>query len=128
ELILYACVGAMLAVIQEVHIPFQELIVRVRLGVHQLNYAKRGASDGEDVHATVVVALDDLGHFRGATDTDNSLRQTQQHSELRLFLDAAAHHFPVSWLEYMQGKSCAGKENDVQREKRNSFRPRECHS
>src|SRR3981081_104340 len=118
----------MLAVIQEVDIPFQEVVVRVRLGVHQLNYAKRRASDGEDVHATVVVALDDLGPFGGATDADNSLRQTQQHSELRLFLDATAHHLAVAWFEYMQGEGCAGKENDVQREKRNSFRPRECHS
>src|SRR5713101_9582079 len=128
ELTPRACVGAMLTVSEEVDIAFQELIVRVGVGVHQLGYAERRAANGDDVHAAVVVTLHDFGDIRGATHADNSFRQSQEHSELAFMVDALADHLAVARLENVQGENCAGKKNDVQREKRNTFRPHETHS
>jgi len=39
-----------------------------------------------------------------------------------------ADHLTVARLEYVQREYCAGKKDDVQREKRNTFRPHETHS
>src|SRR5712692_809704 len=118
----------MLTVIQEVDISLQELVVRLGIGVHQLRYAERRAADGDDVHTAVVVTLNDFGDFRGATHADNSFRQGQEHAELAFFVDAMADHLAVARLENVQGEYCAGKKNDVQREKRNTFGPHESHS
>src|SRR5260370_40782237 len=108
----------MLAVIKEVDISFQELVVPVGVGIHQLRYAEREAADGDDVHAAVVVTLHDFGHPRGATDTDNSFRQGQEHAELAFLVEAMADHLAVARLENMQREYSAGMKYDVHTEQR----------
>src|SRR5258707_4367982 len=96
-------------------------VVRVGVGIHQLRYAEREAADGDDVHAAVVVTLHDFGHPRGATDTDNSFGQSEEHAELAFLVEAMADHLTVARLGYVQREDCAGKKDDVQRVKRNTF-------
>src|SRR6266404_9803355 len=128
EIVFGARVGTILAIVQEVHIAFQEFVVSIAFAVHQIHDTKWRTPDGKNVHAAVIVTLDHFGDFGGATDTDDSLRKSEENTEFTFFVDAAVHHLAVTRLEDVQGESRAGKKNDVQWEKRNSIRPHECHS
>src|SRR5579859_6326348 len=128
KLALGARVNVAVTVVEEIDIAFEQLVVGVGLGVDQIGHVKWRAADGDDVHAPVVVALGYFADLRGATDTDNPFGQSKEDAERRFFVHAAAHHLAVAMLKNVQRKGGAGKQNDVQREKRNTFGPHECHS
>src|ERR1700676_4570939 len=128
ELIFHAGVAAMLAIVQEVDVTFQELVVCVSVRVHEVGDAKGRTTDGDDVHPAVIVALHDLDDFRCAAYADDSSGQGKQHTELAFVVAAAAHHLAIARLENVQRESCAGKKNDVQRKKGNAVRANESHS
>src|SRR5579863_4057279 len=111
------------AIFQIVHMPFRE-----RLFLVELDDAKRLAPDGQDVHRSVRVALDDFDNLRGAAHACNSLRKRQQHAELALFFQAAFHHLKITRLEDVQGKVCAGEKYDVQWKERYTIRPHSANS
>src|SRR5258708_36306973 len=110
--------GGSFTVLQVVHVAFQERVLR-----EQFDHAEGGAADCENVHAAVFVAFNDVENFGGAADSRHSLGKGEKHAELGLFFQRVFHHFAVTWLENMQGKLRAGKEDDVQRKQRNAFRP-----
>src|SRR5580704_2363247 len=106
------------AIFEVVHMAFRE-----RLFLDELDDAKRLAPDGQDVHRSVRVALDNFNNFRGAAHACNSLRKRQQYAKLALFFQAAFHHLKITRLEDVQGKVCAGEKYDVQWEERYTIRP-----
>jgi hypothetical protein len=94
-----------------------------RLSLKEVQHAERSASDGDDVHATVVVAFYHVKDFRGAAHVSEAIGKRKEQAEFRLFLDTSLHHLPIARLENMQGEFRAGKEDDVQGKKRNAIRP-----
>src|SRR5467141_3273764 len=123
ELALHAWIRGDFPVIKIIHMTFQE-----RVFLEKLDNSKRGAADGENIHAAVLITLCNVQNFGGAADTRDSLVEGKEHAELGLFFQAAFHHGAVTRFEYVQGKLRAGKEDDVQRKQRNAFRPHGSHT
>src|SRR5579883_19787 len=73
------------------------------------------AANGDDVHAAVGIAPDDLENFSGATDAGEAVVDGQEHAEGRARVEAFADHAAIARLKNVQGKLFAGEENDVQR-------------
>ena len=55
------------------------------------------------------------------------VRHRKQHSKLSALGDTFANHFAIPGFEYVQRELSAGKENDVQGEKRNAIWPHKSH-
>ena len=91
--------------------------------LEKIENAEWGAADGEDVHAAVAVALDDVEDFRGAADARQTFGHGKQHAEFGFLREAIFDHGAVTRLKNVQGKLRAGKKDDVQRKKRNAFWP-----
>src|SRR4029077_9992686 len=102
-------------------------VIHVSLGerilLEELNDTEWLAAHRQNVHCFVVIALNDLDDLRGAPHPNNTLGKRQENAKLRLFLQAAAHHFEIARLEDVQGKVRAGKKDDVQGKERNSIGP-----
>jgi hypothetical protein len=94
-----------------------------RLLVQEADDAKGGSANGENVHASVVIAFDDLDDFGGTANVGNAIGRSQQHSEFGFLLQAVSNHGAIAGLENVQRKVSAGKKNDVQRKKRDAIWP-----
>jgi len=113
-----AGIGGRFAILEVIHLAFEK-----RVFLEKIENTKWGAADGEDVYAAVVVTLYDGTDFRGAADASQTLGQGEKHAEIRFLREAIFHHGAVTRLKNVQGKLSAGKEDDVQRKKRNAFWP-----
>ena len=118
EFALDAGIGGLFAILEVIHLAFEERVV-----LEKIEDAEWGAADGEDVYAAVAVALDDVEDFRGAADARQTFGHGKQHAEFGFLREAIFHHGAVTRLKNVQGKIRPGKEDDVQRKKRNAFWP-----
>src|SRR5215469_9658002 len=109
-------------VLEVIHVTFQKRIFH-----EQIDNAERATADSDNVHAAVLVTLDDLEDFRRTSYANHSIRKSQEHAEWRFCVEALADHTPIARLENVQGKLFAGKKYDVKREERNAFRPHGSH-
>src|SRR5580704_4832693 len=103
------------SVLQVIDLPFEQ-----RIFGKQVYDAKWHTADGNDVYATVIVALRGFQNFGGAANADDTLFQSQEHAERNVLIEALAYHAAVARFENVQRKLLAGEKNDVQRKKRNS--------
>src|SRR5579863_4508129 len=92
------------AVFEIIDLAFEQGIL-----LKKFDNAKWSSSYGQDVHATVSVAPKEFKDFGGAADMRNSTRSVEHHAEFGFFIQAGFHHFPVTRLEDVQGKVCAGE-------------------
>src|SRR6266481_3258500 len=113
-----ARIGGSFPVLEVIHVAFQKRIFR-----EKFHHTEGGAADRKNVHAAIFVAFYDVEDFGGAADARDSLGKGKKHAELGLFFQTVLYHFAVTRLENMQRQLRAGKEDDVQRKQRNTFRP-----
>jgi hypothetical protein len=109
-------------VLEVIHVTFQKRILR-----EQVDDAERATADSDNVHAAVLVTLDDLEDFSRTSYANHSIRKGKEHAERRLGVEALASHTPIARLKNVQGKLFAGEKYDVKREERNAFRPHGSH-
>src|SRR6516165_7916132 len=110
-------------VLEVIHVTFQKRIFR-----EQIDNAERPTADSDNVHAAVLVTLDELEDFRRTSYANHhSIRKGKEHAEGRFGVKALADHTPIARLENVQGKLFAGEKYDVKREERNAFRPHGSH-
>src|SRR6516165_4661517 len=109
-------------VLEVIHVTFQKRVFR-----DQIHDAERATADSDNVHATVLVTLDDFEDFRRTSHENHSIRKGKEHAEGRFGVKALADHTSIAGLENVQGKLFAGEKYDVKREERNAFRPHGSH-
>src|SRR5262249_36409468 len=118
EFALDAWIRRSVAIFEVIHATFEEGVL-----FEKFEHTKGGTANGENVHASVFVALDDIEDFGGAANTSDAVRKRKQHAEFGFVLQAGSYHLAVAGLENVQGKVRAGEQDDVQRKQRNAFWP-----
>jgi hypothetical protein len=97
ELAMNLGIGARFAVVKVIHGAFEKGILLI-----EFDDTERSAANGEDVHASVLVALGEFQDFRRATDVGDTFRKGEEHAELGLVLQAGVDHGTVTRLENVQ--------------------------
>ncbi len=83
----------------------------VGLAVDQLEHLEAAPADGDNVHASILVAVYDVIDGRGAAHVDDALIAGEHDAEFGTVFDGLADHFLVPLLEDMEGKGRARKED-----------------
>src|SRR5271165_3464706 len=107
-----------LAIVKVIHQAVQK-----RLVFEKLNDPEGIPADGDNIHAAIVMGLDDFQNFRCAADPYDTIGQRQQHSKRLTQVYAFTHHAAIARLENVQGELLVWKKDDVEGKKRNAFRP-----
>src|SRR5713101_1064326 len=118
EFALNARICGSFAVLKIICLAFEE---RILCG--QLEHAKGSAANGKDIHPAVAVALHHIKYFGSATDARDTVGKREKHAERGFLLETGFYHLAVTRLENVQRQVGAGEKDDVQRKKRNAFRP-----
>ena len=102
--------------LQKFHSAFQ-----IRLVAKDLADAKGRPAYRQDVHAAVIVFLDDFDDLRAAAHLSYALGSRQNNTEEGVVLQAVLDHKTVPWLEDMQRQRRAGKQHHLERKQRDAF-------
>ena len=73
------------------------------------------AAEGEDVHAAVGMAFEELFNGGGAARAENTIPAGEDHAEFALQCETLVDHLAIAVFKDVQRQGSVGKENQLQR-------------